>query len=144
MKSNDAAKTFRLPRRAGKPAGTQDLDPQAIYDLQADICRALAHPKRIHIMELLGEGEKGANHLRQVLNVSKVNLSQHLALLRGAGLVRARKAGREVSYTLALPEVRDACQFIRQVLSARLDRGTQLAAQLQNPAGAGRRPKRRE
>lgn len=144
MKHNHPARAVHLSRRPAKPPGRRDLDPQAIYDLQADICRALAHPKRIHIMELLGEGEKGANQLRQVLNVSKVNLSQHLALLRGAGLVIARKAGREVSYTLALPEVRDACQFIRQVLSARLDRGTQLAAQLQNTAGAGRRPNRRK
>lgn len=132
----------RLPRRSRKSSLSAARDPQAIYGLQADICRALGHPKRIHIVELLGQGEKGANQLRQALDVSKVNLSQHLALLRGAGLVRAHKTGREVSYSLALPELRDACHFIRQVLTARLEQGLQLAEQLQSEPSPVRLPVR--
>jgi ArsR family transcriptional regulator len=135
-------KTARRPGPAPKPSPPREQDLEAIYAMQADICRALGHPKRIHILDLLAEGEKGANRLREALDVSKVNLSQHLALLRGAGLVRSRKAGREVSYSLALPEVKEACGFIRHVLAARLERGTELAERLHASTGAGERGKR--
>lgn len=101
-----------------------------LYAMQAEICRVLGHPRRIQILDLLADGEKSAAQLLRALRVGKVNLSQHMALLKRAGLVEARHEGRTASYRLSFGEVRDACRLIRQVLAARLRQGTSLAQSL--------------
>ncbi len=82
-------------------------------------------------MDLLSSGEKTASELRAVLGIGKVNLSQHLSLLKQAGLIQSRPRGRETLYRLAIPEVTDACHMIRRVLRARLQEGSRLAKALQ-------------
>lgn len=103
---------------------------EAIYAMQAEICRALGHPRRIQILDLLADGEKSTAQLLRLLGISKVNLSQHMALLKRTGLIETLHRGREASYRLSFVEVKDACRQIRQVLAARLNRGTRLARSL--------------
>jgi len=110
---------------------------EKLYEMQAEICRVLGHARRIQILDLLADGEKSPAQLLAILGVSKVNLSQHLALMKHAGLVESRQEGRHVFYRLAFVEIKGACQIIRQVLAARLKQGTLLAKDLRS---AGRGP----
>ncbi len=89
---------------------------KSIYELQAELCSALASPVRLHILDLLGEGEMTATDLLEVLEIPKANLSQHLAVLKDAGIIQSRKKGLFQYMSLAVPKIKDACSLVRSVL----------------------------
>jgi DNA-binding transcriptional ArsR family regulator len=91
-----------------------------VFERQAGICRAFAHPKRLQLLDILGRGEEQVSSLQKALGISKANLSQHLAILKAAGVVSARRNGRAVYCALTLPEVKTACHLIRQVLRGQI------------------------
>jgi DNA-binding transcriptional ArsR family regulator len=93
---------------------------QEIFERQAAICKAFANATRIHMLDLLGKRECGASELQQELGISKANLSQHLSILRSAGVVVTRRNGKQILCSLAIPEVKQACQLIRNVLRAQI------------------------
>lgn len=66
---------------------------------ETEIFRALADPTRRAVFERLAQGEMNATELRQGIAISQPAISQHLAVLRKAGLVRERKVGRHVNYS---------------------------------------------
>jgi len=90
--------------------------------LQAEILKTLASPRRLEILHRLSEGPCEVSRLADELGVSQPNISQHLAILRSAGLVDAKRDGREVRYHLADPDVIVACSVMRGVLTRRLTR----------------------
>jgi len=89
-----------------------------IYERQAAICKAFANPTRLHLIEMLARGERWAWELQQGLGISKANLSQHLAILKSAGLVATRRAGKQLQCGIAIPEVKQATSAFRNVLKA--------------------------
>ncbi len=93
-----------------------------VFERQAAICRAFAHPKRLQLLELLGRGEQSIAKLQKALSISKANFSQHLAVLKAAGVVTARRNGRNVYCSLTLPQVKQACHLIREVLRGQIRR----------------------
>jgi DNA-binding transcriptional ArsR family regulator len=68
---------------------------------KADFFRALAHPVRIRILEVLGSGEHTVQELQQVLRLDQPTVSQQLAVLRGRNIVRTQKIGTAVRYALS-------------------------------------------
>ena len=106
-------------------SAAQDFE-QEIYERQVRICKAFANTARLHILELLGKREHGVSELQRQLGISKANLSQHLAILRAAGVVATRRNGKQIYCSLAIPEVKQACQLIRGVLRAQLRNGRRL------------------
>jgi DNA-binding transcriptional ArsR family regulator len=98
-----------------------------VFERQATICRAFAHPKRLQLLDMLGGGEQRISSIQKALGISKANLSQHLAILKAAGVVSARRNGRDVYCALTLPEVKKACHLIRQVLRGQIRRQRRLA-----------------
>jgi len=100
---------------------------QEVYERQVRICKSFANTARLHILELLGKREHGISELQQQLGVSKANLSQHLAILKAAGVVVTRREGKQIFCSLAIPEVKQACQLIRSVLRAQIRNGRKLA-----------------
>jgi ArsR family transcriptional regulator len=106
----------------------QGMDP--IHELQAEICRTLAHPARIAILHLLADGPHEVNRLAGVLGISQSNASQHLSVMRAAGLVEADRDGREMLYRLTDPDVIGACDQMARVMRRRLARMAELAARL--------------
>lgn len=101
--------------------------------LQAEVLKTLASPRRLEILHRLAEGPRGVGALAGELRLSQPNVSQHLAVLRTAGLVEAERDGREARYRLSDPDVMTACEIMRGVLQRRLAR---LAA-LSSPEPAG-------
>jgi ArsR family transcriptional regulator len=94
----------------------------AIYELQADVLKTLANPRRLEIIHRLADGPCEVGRLAAELGISQPNVSQHLALMRAAGVVTAVREGREVRYRLSDPDVVVACGLMRAVLQRRLAR----------------------
>lgn len=68
------------------------------------LLKAMSNPVRLLVLCQLAEGEKSVGELEEVVNISQSALSQHLALLRHRGLVKSRRAGQTIFYSLAGPE----------------------------------------
>lgn len=96
--------------------------------LQAEVLKTLASPRRLEILHRLARGPDTVGHLADELGLSQPNVSQHLAVLRAAGLVEAERDGREVRYRLSDPDVMVACGIMRGVLERRLVRLASLSA----------------
>jgi ArsR family transcriptional regulator len=90
--------------------------------LQADVLRTLANPRRLEIIHRLAEGPCEVGRLAEEIGASQPNVSQHLSVLRNAGIVEAERDGRGVRYRLTDPDVITACAVMRGVLQRRLSR----------------------
>ncbi len=90
--------------------------------------KILSNPKRLEIVHLLADGPREVSRLAEELRVSQPNVSQHLAIMRAAGMVQAEREGREVRYRLADPDIIVACETMRGVLMRRLTRISEAAA----------------
>src|SRR6266702_5214257 len=99
-----------------------------VFERQARICKAFAHPARLQILDLLGQGEQGVSQLQETMGISKTGMSQHLAILKSAGVVATRRNGKQIYCSLAMPEVKQACQLIRKVLHAQIIESHRLIA----------------
>jgi ArsR family transcriptional regulator len=97
-----------------------------LFTLHADICKTLANPKRLEILNALQNGEVAVAELVRRLRLPKANVSQHLAILRSHGVVSARREGLSVFYRVANPKIIQACNLMRQVLTEQLERGVRL------------------
>ena len=100
--------------------------------LQAEVLKTLASPRRIEILHALSRGPIEVGRLAALIDATQPNVSQHLAVLRSAGIVEAERDGREVRYRLADPDVMVACGLMRAVLERRLTRLGHLAATADN------------
>jgi DNA-binding transcriptional ArsR family regulator len=94
---------------------------KTVYERQANICKAFANPVRLQILDMVANGGCPAGELQKKLGISKANLSQHISVLRSAGIIATRRDGQTMICSLAIPEVKQACQLVRQVLIAQLE-----------------------
>jgi len=98
-----------------------------IYELHAEICKTLANPLRLEIINAIRDGEKNVNELASIVKVSQSNISQHLTIMRQKNIVSTRRDGSHIYYKLAYPEMIKACEIIRDVLQKQLANNTLLA-----------------
>jgi DNA-binding transcriptional ArsR family regulator len=112
----------------------QRMDP--LYELQAEICRTLSHPVRIAILHLLARQPHEVGRLAAEIGISQPNASQHLAVMRAAGLVEAERDGRGALYRLTDPGVIGACDLMAAVMRRRLARIAELSASLEGRSEA--------
>ena len=89
---------FTLAHRHGEAPG--ELPPRQVLDTAGDILRALAAPVRIAIVLHLLESQRCVHELVDALQVPQPLVSQHLRVLKAAGVVQGERAGREVLYRL--------------------------------------------
>jgi ArsR family transcriptional regulator len=108
-------------------AGALPLDERRLLELHAATCRVLAHPTRLGLIEALRGGERSAGTLALAVGTSAANVSQHLAAMREAGVVRSRREGRYVFYRIDDPRILRAFHVMREVLLSRLARDARLA-----------------
>jgi ArsR family transcriptional regulator len=99
---------------------------EEVYERRAGICKAFANPVRLKILDLVAQRARPVSELHERLGISDANLSQHLAVLRGAGVIATRRDGKQVHCYLAIPEVKQACALISDVLRAQVKNGRRL------------------
>jgi DNA-binding transcriptional ArsR family regulator len=110
---------------------------KTIYELQAEVCKVLASPKRIEIITALKGGEKSVTELIGILGISKANVSQHLAVMRLKGILKSRREGLNIYYCIAHPKVVQACSLMREVLSELLTESGKMASSLTSKSNQG-------
>ncbi len=93
----------------------------SLFELHAELCKALSDPKRLEILYLLGKGEKSVSELLKDTKLRQANLSQHLAVLRQKGVVKSRRRGKNILYRIAFPKMVKACNLIRVVLLEQIE-----------------------
>ncbi|MBL8581499.1 MAG: winged helix-turn-helix transcriptional regulator [Rhizobiaceae bacterium] len=92
---------------------------------ESEIFRALADPTRRAVLERLLTGERNATELREGMSVSQPAISQHIAVLRGAGLITEQRVGRHVRYAVnpeGLQPIVDWLTRYRAFWPARIER----------------------
>ncbi len=78
-----------------------------LHETQAEVLKAIGHPIRLMIVKSLSVGEMTVSQISQLTAAEQSNVSRHLALLKGAGILRSRKAGLNVYYSLNSHEFHD-------------------------------------
>ncbi len=93
-----------------------------VYELQAELCKALSHPLRLKILDLLEADTAVANSdLVESLDIPKANLSQHIGVLHKAGIITVEKSGIRNSIRLSAPQVKEACVIVKKALLESLE-----------------------
>lgn len=92
---------------------SSDQPKRTLFSHFAALARALGHEHRLELIEQLGQGEQPVEGLAQRTGIAFANVSQHLQLLRRCGLVRARRAGKQMLYQLADGPVVEAISALR-------------------------------
>jgi rhodanese-related sulfurtransferase len=100
----------------------------ALFDEFARAAKALASGRRIELLDVLANGERTVEALATEVGLSMANTSQHLQVLRQAGLVATRRDGTSIYYRLAAPEVLQLWQALRTLAASRLAEVERLAA----------------
>lgn len=109
-----------------KNLANHKLMEEELYERRAGICKAFANPVRLKILDLVAQRARPVSEIRRRLGISEANLSQHIAVLKAAGVVATRRTGKQVHCYLAIPEVKQACALIRNVLRAQIRNGQRL------------------
>jgi len=99
---------------------------KTLFELQAEVCKTLSSPKRLEILSVLKDGEKSVGELVDILGVPKANVSQHLAVMRHKGILKSRRDGVNIYYSLANPKVIKACTLMKEVLTEQLKERTDI------------------
>jgi rhodanese-related sulfurtransferase/DNA-binding transcriptional ArsR family regulator len=93
---------------------------QVLYSQFATVAKALGHGHRLEIVELLAQGERSVEDLAERAGLSTANASQHLRLMRQAGVLASRRAGNRILYRVADPSVLESVAALRRVAEKNL------------------------
>lgn len=102
-------------------------DKEALFDEFARVAKALASGRRAEIVDVLANGDRSVESLAAELDLSVANVSQHLQVLRRAGLVRGRREGTYIYYALAAPEVLTFWRALQDLAGRRVSEIERLA-----------------
>ena len=98
-------------------SGAMTSIQRELYELHASVCKGLADPKRLLIINAMRNGERSVSQICDDLGLPQANVSQHLAVLRDKGLVRTRKDGQRVYYELSSDKIIKAVDLLREVMA---------------------------
>jgi len=96
--------------------------PDTLHNFKAELFKALGHPLRIRILELLLHGEKSVSEMQQALSVEGSTVSQQLAILRMKNLVDTRKEGNLIFYRYRDGQVGDLLDVARRIFDSHVVR----------------------
>ncbi|MBK5247915.1 MAG: winged helix-turn-helix transcriptional regulator [Actinomycetales bacterium] len=120
-----------------------------LHQLKADLFKALGNPMRIRVLELLCERERSVGEMLSEIGVEASAMSQQLAVLRGSGLVSARREASAVYYAVTTPQVAELLAVARRIRTELLGHQLELLSDLRaeemdsdhvTSAGSPRRP----
>ncbi len=111
-----------------------------VNQLHAELCAALAEPRRIVLLYALAERPRNVSELAEYLGLTQSSASRHLSLLRERGLVRAERRGPSVEYQLTDRRLIEALDLLRTVLRDRFARQATIMDEGEVPAARKKRP----
>jgi len=111
-------------------------DAERLRRFKADFFKALTHPMRLAILELLRDGPLSVGELSTAVGASGSAVSQQLALLRARGIVEAERAGTTVRYRVPDPEVYALLDAGRRIFNARLSASVDLLRMVESEEAA--------
>jgi len=117
-------------------------EPRRRFELQrlkADFFKALGHPTRVRILEILRHGSRSVQDLQQALDLDQSIVSQHLAILRAKHVVEARKDGTSVHYTVRDAAVGELLDVARRIFGRHLEGTQNMLRELQREQRVTRR-----
>jgi ArsR family transcriptional regulator len=106
------------------------MKDKTIYNLHSNICKALANPIRIEIIDILNDREMSFGEIQEITGVLKSNLSQHLSMMVSNGILSQRKEGLNMYFRLTTEKIAIACRMMREVLIENLKKHQELIKDL--------------
>jgi DNA-binding transcriptional ArsR family regulator len=116
-----------MPFTAGRP----------VAEAKADLFKALAHPARVRVLELLAEREHTIGELAEATDMELSHLSQQVSVLRRAGIVDSRRVRSTVICSLPDPQTAELLAVARRMITRNLRHGQALLAELDDAEAAG-------
>ncbi|MEW6364137.1 MAG: metalloregulator ArsR/SmtB family transcription factor [Acidobacteriota bacterium] len=95
-------------------------EDEIYYQMHAEFCQVFTSPKRLEILDLLRDGERTVQQLVEITGIPQANLSQHLAVLRGQKILKTRREGTCIHYSIADTRIVDALDLVRAMLLDRI------------------------
>jgi DNA-binding transcriptional ArsR family regulator len=107
-----------------------DSKDMELFKMKAELCKTFAEPKRLMIINQLRGGEKSVGSLVTALKIPQAVVSRNLAVLRHRGIVRARREGVNVYYSLSDEKIVTACDIVHEILLAQMAKNREMADKL--------------
>jgi len=89
------------------------------YELKAQVIKAMGHPSRLKMIDAVARQELCVNDLQKIVGSDLSTVSKHLSVLKNAGIVRDRKVGLMVYYSLRVPTIMEFFGCVESVMRAR-------------------------
>jgi DNA-binding transcriptional ArsR family regulator len=99
---------------------------QTIFEIQAELCRAMGNPLRMKIMHLLRDRPMNVNDIASITHTHQATASRNLTVLRNAGIVMAHREGTNIIYQVANPKIMSVCDMMRDVLTEQIGERSKL------------------
>ena len=98
-----------------------------LYEFHADICKTLSNAKRLQIINVLRHGEMSVGELALKTGIRIANVSQHLAIMNQKGILKRRREGLSIYYSISHPKVVQVFDIMREVLLEHLEDRVKIA-----------------
>lgn len=107
-----------------------NAEKQLLFEKQAEVAKAIAHPLRLAIVDFLKDGEQCVCDIAEHVGSERSNVSRHLSVMVAAGVLQYRKEGLKVIYSLKCACIVDFFACITRVLRQQIKDGEKLLAAL--------------
>ncbi len=94
----------------------------AFFEIQAEFCKAMGNAVRLQLLHILRAEPKNVSEICKEIGLSQGNVSRHLACLRSAGVVTARRNGAGMVYSITDEKIVEVCDLVRSVLLEQIHR----------------------
>lgn len=101
-----------------------------LYKLKAELCKTFSDPKRLMLIDTLRRGEATVNDLTEAVGFQQAVVSRNLAILRHRGIVKTRREGTRIYYSLTDTKIGEACDLVHKVLLEQMENRKRLAERL--------------
>ena len=105
-------------------------DRKILFEKQAEIAKALGHPLRVAVLEFLREDEKCVCDIVEFVGSQQSNVSKHLSLMVGAGILQSRKEGLKVFYKIKTVCVLEFLDCMTQCIKSEIEEQNKLLKSL--------------
>ena len=102
------------------------MSHEKIFEIQAELCRAMGNPLRMEIVHILRSGPLNVNDIASTVGQHQATVSRNLTILRNAGIVLTDRDGNNVLYQVANPKLVDVCDLMREVLLEQINERSKL------------------